>query len=204
MAVAVAVAIAVVFGAQEAPISDVLWGGNPSSNPNPNPEKSNKWYFFLLEGEGGRGREKEGKKKKRLYHRSRDTTGRTILYIRVTLGLRVTYGIRVISCRPGTTIVAPPGEPSPFFYFLFFFFPLFLPFPFVIIYLLYSIFYSSPDRRSSYAMTQACRFFSVPLPSPRLPYSMEKPARTATTHFLPLSCHVLAMCCYTTLVSPSV
>lgn len=52
-------AIAVVFGAQEAPISDVFWvgGGNPSSNP----EKSNKWYFFLLEGEG-EGRKKKNKK----------------------------------------------------------------------------------------------------------------------------------------------
>ena len=82
-------AIAVVFGAQEAPISDVFWvgGGNPSSNP----EKSNKWYFFLLEGEG-EGRKKKIKNKGGWNQWSRDTTDRRILYIRVTQGSRVTLG----------------------------------------------------------------------------------------------------------------
>ena len=74
------------------------------------------------------------------------------------------------------------------------------------------VFYSSPDRRPSYTMMRACRpavsfpFPSPPLVFPRLPYSMEKPARTLTHqhHYYPLpsspmpcASHVLAMCCCT-------
>ena len=63
MAVAVAVAIAVVFGAQEAPISDVLWGGIPV--PIQIPIQRNPTNGISFAGGRGRQREREGRKKKK-------------------------------------------------------------------------------------------------------------------------------------------